>query len=267
VVEYLKLETGLLVLSASIALLLTLDLLLFPETPGIWGEDSAVESLQALVYVLAGSVQLMIVMRPSEVRSTRRFFHVLLSVLFFVVALEEISWGQRFIGWETPDFLRELNLQGETNIHNIHGSVFNLFVTLFVFIYCYLIPLSSHLSSRVRGLVGSIGLPVVSIDLVSVFIIADLFRPLDLGQLDSQLALLASILPLALYLSRAVPGLFRGVAAPRIQVLLILLVGMLALLLSALGSDVPSLWVWESRELLFGVGFLSFSVADYAKGR
>lgn len=266
-VEYLKLETGLLAFSASIALLLTLDLLILPEASGIWGEDSAVESLQALVYILAGSIQLMIVMRPSEVRSTRRFFHVMLSVLFFVVALEEISWGQRFIGWETPEFLRELNLQGETNIHNIHGSVFNMFVTLFVFIYCYLVPLSSHLSSRVRSLVGGIGLPVVSINLVSVFIMADVFRPLDLGQLDSQLALIASVLPLALYLSRAVPGLFQGVEAPGVQVLLVLLVGMLALLLSVLGSDVPSLWVWESRELLFGVGFLSFSVVDCAKGR
>jgi len=34
---------------------------------------------------------------------------------------EEISWGQRIFGWETPETLEELNRQGETTLHNIHG--------------------------------------------------------------------------------------------------------------------------------------------------
>jgi tetratricopeptide (TPR) repeat protein len=33
--------------------------------------------------------------------------------------MEEISWGQRVFGWSTPAFLKERNLQGEINIHNI----------------------------------------------------------------------------------------------------------------------------------------------------
>jgi hypothetical protein len=32
---------------------------------------------------------------------------------------EEISWGQRILGWATPEDLANLNRQGETNIHNI----------------------------------------------------------------------------------------------------------------------------------------------------
>ncbi len=31
---------------------------------------------------------------------------------------EEASWGQHWLGWETPDAVRGLNDQGETNLHN-----------------------------------------------------------------------------------------------------------------------------------------------------
>jgi hypothetical protein len=34
---------------------------------------------------------------------------------------EEISWGQRIFGWETPEALEEINRQGETTLHNIQG--------------------------------------------------------------------------------------------------------------------------------------------------
>jgi len=39
--------------------------------------------------------------------------------MVFVCMGEEISWGQRIFDITTPDGLREINLQGETNIHNI----------------------------------------------------------------------------------------------------------------------------------------------------
>ena len=39
------------------------------------------------------------------------------------VAGEEISWGQRIIGLATPDFLIDLNAQGEFNVHNINTLI------------------------------------------------------------------------------------------------------------------------------------------------
>src|SRR5690606_18740736 len=52
--------------------------------------------------------------------------HLWQGTLFVAVALvmlfaggEEISWGQRIFGWETPQEIADLNDQGETNIHNI----------------------------------------------------------------------------------------------------------------------------------------------------
>lgn len=39
----------------------------------------------------------------------------------FVVGMEEISWGQWIFHWGTPEAVREVNRQGETNLHNLAG--------------------------------------------------------------------------------------------------------------------------------------------------
>lgn len=41
----------------------------------------------------------------------------------FIFLGEEISWGQHFFGFSTPEKLMEINRQHETNIHNINGTV------------------------------------------------------------------------------------------------------------------------------------------------
>jgi hypothetical protein len=55
---------------------------------------------------------------------TRR--RIVLGSLYLLAAVaavfifgEEISWGQRLLGWATPEELARLNVQGETNVHNI----------------------------------------------------------------------------------------------------------------------------------------------------
>lgn len=42
-----------------------------------------------------------------------------LMLFFFVCAGEELSWGQRQLGFETPAAIKETNVQGEFNIHNM----------------------------------------------------------------------------------------------------------------------------------------------------
>lgn len=36
----------------------------------------------------------------------------------FYIAGEEVSWGQHFLNWTTPDYWSNINDQGETNLHN-----------------------------------------------------------------------------------------------------------------------------------------------------
>ena len=41
------------------------------------------------------------------------------ALLMFVFMGEEISWGQRILGFGTPEVLMEINHQQEFNLHNI----------------------------------------------------------------------------------------------------------------------------------------------------
>jgi len=47
----------------------------------------------------------------------RHLFLAIGAVALFVTG-EEISWGQHFFGWGTPDWLADINKQQETNLHN-----------------------------------------------------------------------------------------------------------------------------------------------------
>jgi len=43
----------------------------------------------------------------------------LLGLMLFIVAGEEVSWGQRLFGIQSPEFFKEHNTQSETNFHNM----------------------------------------------------------------------------------------------------------------------------------------------------
>ena len=45
--------------------------------------------------------------------------------LCILVSLEEISWGQRVLGLETPELLTRINTQNELNLHNLFTDYFN----------------------------------------------------------------------------------------------------------------------------------------------
>jgi hypothetical protein len=104
-------------------------------------EDGALESLSALFYLLSAGIflRLFITRRPPN------YWHMAFAALFFAAFGEEISWGQRILGFATPEALGGINVQNELNIHNIrsvHESARALGL-LVVAAVCYAIPLSN----------------------------------------------------------------------------------------------------------------------------
>jgi len=95
----------------------------------------------------------------------RNYFYLFFGVIFFLGSGEEISWGQRLIGWDTPPFLLEINNKHETNLHNIgvfrHG-IFKIDIWFFIFwfSYCLILPLVNKYSLRARRHITRFGLPV-----------------------------------------------------------------------------------------------------------
>lgn len=84
------------------------------------GELGVIENLTVITLVPA------IILALYLVSQSRKLPSVWLSVWFgmlglacFYFAGEEASWGQHWLGWATPDSIKELNDQGETNLHNM----------------------------------------------------------------------------------------------------------------------------------------------------
>ena len=90
-------------------------------------EDSFIEWLTFLSYFIAFivSCSISITFYRSNY-SIFCFFYVLLSIGFFFIAMEEISWGQRLFSISVPELFLKYNKQEEMNIHNfkwfpLHG--------------------------------------------------------------------------------------------------------------------------------------------------
>ncbi len=78
-------------------------------------EDLIGEWLQTFGFLAALVFALLIAVS----RGPFRWFFALLAAALFYTVMEEISWGQRIFGFETPAFLQTRNLQGEANLHNL----------------------------------------------------------------------------------------------------------------------------------------------------
>lgn len=90
------------------------------------------------------------------------FFMAFLSVL---IAGEEISWGQRIFGIDTPEFLRNVNHQGETTLHNIgplQGAMFHEVAGVLLQILMITSALKNRLPQNYAS-IRSLSLPPVSL--------------------------------------------------------------------------------------------------------
>jgi hypothetical protein len=60
-------------------------------------------------------------LRANKTNSNRAVaaFYGLLGVGLFVVGMEEISWGQTYLQWQTPESWAAINSQQETTVHNL----------------------------------------------------------------------------------------------------------------------------------------------------
>lgn len=100
-----------------------------------WGENGAVENFQAILLFLSIIILIYFTISYS---ANNKFIHIflILHILGLIYYLgEEISWGQHFFNWSTPEFFKLYNLQDETNIHNI-SNIFDQFPRTLVLIWC-----------------------------------------------------------------------------------------------------------------------------------
>ena len=85
------------------------------------GEESLAGWFKFFAYLGAGlSALLCFLLSFNRCRRIQAMWWLLMTVFCLYVAGEEISWGERLMGFGF-DLLREFNAQGESNLHNLEG--------------------------------------------------------------------------------------------------------------------------------------------------
>lgn len=148
-------------------------------------EDGPFEWAGAIFLFIASGLMVVAYVKSSEgndfcvFKTRKNIFYLLLAILFFFGCGEEISWGQRIFGWTTPEWWSIINLQGETNVHNIRlflapgmrwVGAFSAFIS-FGFLYFFVIPLLAQSVESVQALLSGMRLPVVPVHLGPLWLV------------------------------------------------------------------------------------------------
>ena len=81
-------------------------------------EDGPLEWLQFAEYFISSLFGILIFFKNKKRKSINSFIWLILSAFCFFIAAEEISWGERIIGFSLNS-LTEISIQSETNLHNL----------------------------------------------------------------------------------------------------------------------------------------------------
>jgi hypothetical protein len=112
-----------------------------------------------------------------EYRRIHMLFIAAISIAAVLAAMEEISWGQHLLGFESPTTFAEYNRQQETNLHNfMPADLFNLTINLSVYMVFVYLPLFLHTDTGKKKLLASrfasLGEHIPSTHIVLMFIFA-----------------------------------------------------------------------------------------------
>ena len=81
-------------------------------------EDGPLEWIQFIEYALSSFLAFFVFIKQKKKKDINTFIWLLIALLSFFIAGEEISWGERLTGIGINS-ISNLNVQGETNFHNL----------------------------------------------------------------------------------------------------------------------------------------------------
>ena len=85
-------------------------------------EDELLEWCTFWAFLVAAGLFVLAAVRERRFEGTVPWFFSGVGLFCFVVAMEEISWGQRIFGYQPPTYFLANNFQQELNFHNVVGT-------------------------------------------------------------------------------------------------------------------------------------------------
>ncbi len=107
-------------------------------------EDGPAEWLTAIGFFAAAAAAVAYALRQRAWRSWRRLLVAAGGILLFAMGGEEISWGQRVLGFSTPARLTLVNQQGEANLHNLATNQLEAIFYVGAVVLFVVVPYADH---------------------------------------------------------------------------------------------------------------------------
>ena len=108
----------------------------------VQGEDRLVEWLTFMFFLLSGVITFRTI-KFRDRTSGDLYYFIIMGSFLLICAGEEISWGQRIFGFQTPLLIANINGQNEFNLHNIsfeHIHAYGI-MSWFTSLYGIVLPL------------------------------------------------------------------------------------------------------------------------------
>lgn len=93
-------------------------------------------------------------------------------ILLILVAGEEISWGQHWLGFETPESLKEINVQSEFNFHNIGSYWMNHMLAVGILVYFVCFPILGKFYKQIQYAQDRSGIPLPPLSFIPLALVA-----------------------------------------------------------------------------------------------
>ena len=153
------------------------------DTDWLEGEDGLSEWWSVATYLAGAAAAGAAAWALRTTKHTKiRYFYLALAAGFFLGAMEEISWGQRLVGWGTPSALADINFQDETTLHNVNFANNILFEVL---LWGSVLGLTGGLwrfTANLRGLSDRMRLVLPSLTLAPALLLIMVWRTGDLWE-------------------------------------------------------------------------------------
>jgi len=240
-------------------------------------EDGVIENIQAVLFLLGAIVSIVtfnLARKAGKSRRRRQLFYFLFFLMFLFFFLEEISYGQRIFGITTPDDLQDVNLQDETNIHNIGIGKsllwIHILMALFLVIVGIALPILKLGSERFKALIEKWQFPVSSHNLISCFAMALVIFSSPGYHWYVPLFILAVIIPIVIILSGKFMEFFSHFDHPSVQFCLVMVLGLVIIALNTNSETSDNLAhniAFEIRELLIAMALFFFAFFEMRKSR
>ena len=126
-----------------------------PEPPHWYASEQSPHELgAAALFLAAGLTALGLFWRLGPTMpKVPRYLWLIFAVGTVFVGLEEISYGQHLFGWKSPEYFAEVNIQHETNLHNLGGQgpqrIMRVITEFGLPIWCLALPVACMIRSHV----------------------------------------------------------------------------------------------------------------------